>query len=94
MDYNWQQKDWPNFKYDLQTVEELLFAFAEETGHVTGLLKAMPEEMQLEAIINTMVAEAIKTKGRPFEATLAFSSLAGSGQALGRRRWQLHSRPH
>lgn len=61
MAYNWQQKDWPDFKYNPQAVEELLFAFAEETGHVTGLLKAMPEEMQMEAIINTMVAEAIKT---------------------------------
>ena len=61
MAYNWQQKDWPSFSYNLQEVEDLLFAFAEETGHVTGLLKSMPEDMQLEAIINMMVAEAIKT---------------------------------
>jgi Fic family protein len=61
MAYNWQQKDWPNFSYNLQEVEDLLFAFAEETGHVTGLLKSIPEDMQLEAIINMMVAEAIKT---------------------------------
>jgi len=61
MIYNWQQKDWPNFTYNLQEVEDLLFVFAEETGHVTGLLKIMPEDMQLEAIINMMVAEAIKT---------------------------------
>jgi Fic family protein len=59
--YNWQQKDWPNFSYNLQEVEDLLFAFAEETGHVTGFLKSMPEDMQLEAVINMMVAEAIKT---------------------------------
>ncbi|GEP98063.1 cell division protein Fic [Chitinophaga cymbidii] len=61
MKYNWQQKDWPDFSYDLQTVEDTLFAFAEATGHITGVLKAMPEDRQMEAIISTMVAEAVKT---------------------------------
>ncbi len=61
MAYNWQQKNWPKFSYNLQEIEDLLFAFAEETGHVTGFLKSMPEDMQQEAIINMMVAEAIKT---------------------------------
>lgn len=31
--YNWQQIDWPEFKYDLSDVEDGLFAF------VNGLLK-------------------------------------------------------
>ena len=61
MAYNWQQKNWPRFSYNLQEIEDLLFAFAEETGHLTGFLKSMPEDMQQEAIINMMVAEAIKT---------------------------------
>ena len=61
MVYNWQQLDWPEFRYDLSEVEELLFNFAEQTGHVSGILKAMPEGIQLEAIIDIMVAEAIKT---------------------------------
>ena len=61
MIYNWQQPDWPAFKYDLQDIEDLLFAFAEETGHVSGLLKAMPDDMQMEAILHLMVAEALKT---------------------------------
>lgn len=59
--YNWQQPDWPDFKYDLQPFEDVLFTIAEETGHVSGMLKALPENIQMEAIINTMVAEAIKT---------------------------------
>src|SRR5437868_1005818 len=59
--YNWQQKDWPQFRYDLHEVEHTLFAFAEETGHVSGILKALPEEIQTDTIINLMVAEAIKT---------------------------------
>lgn len=61
MRYNWQQPDWPGFRYDLQTIEDALFAFAEETGHISGVLKAMPKETQMEAIVNTMVAEAVKT---------------------------------
>jgi Fic family protein len=61
MGYNWQKSDWPHFNYDLKEIEDTLFAFAEETGHITGLLKAMPEAMQIDAIIDIMVAEAIKT---------------------------------
>ncbi len=61
MPYNWQQKDWPNFTYSLQGVEDFLFQFAERTGHVSGLLKTLSEETQLETVINLMVAEAVKT---------------------------------
>src|ERR1700724_2665320 len=59
--YSWQQKDWPKFKYSLTTVEDDLFLFAEKTGHITGILKALPKDTQIEAIIDIMVAEAIKT---------------------------------
>lgn len=61
MKYNWQQKDWPHFQFSLNEIEDALFSFASETGHITGMLNAMPEDMKIEAIINTMVAEAIKT---------------------------------
>jgi Fic family protein len=59
--YNWQQKDWPNFQYSLQAIDNELFLFAEKTGKVSGILSALPESAQTEAIIDTMVAEAIKT---------------------------------
>ncbi len=61
MSYNWQQKDWPDFSYDLTDVEDALLAFAERTGTVSGLLKGLPAESQTEAIIELMVAEAVKT---------------------------------
>jgi Fic family protein len=59
--YNWQQPDWPDFKFDPRTIEDALFAFAQETGHVSGMLNALPEELQLETITNMLIAEAIKT---------------------------------
>jgi Fic family protein len=59
--YNWEQKDWTKFSYSLAGVEDMLFSFAEKTGHATGLLKALPEATQTEAFIDMMVAEAIKT---------------------------------
>jgi len=59
--YNWEQKDWPHFTYKLTGAEDNLFSFAEKTGHITGIVKALPEETQLQAVIDIMVSEAIKT---------------------------------
>lgn len=61
MTFNWQQKNWPELSYDLAKVEEKLYLFSEKIGAVSGVLKALPEDTQLTAIIDTMVAEAIKT---------------------------------
>ncbi|WP_298740468.1 Fic family protein [uncultured Chitinophaga sp.] len=59
--YNWQQPDWPDFKFDPGKIENILLAFAQETGHVSGMLNMLPEALQQEAITNTLIAEAIKT---------------------------------
>src|SRR5688572_8618919 len=61
MSYNWQQKDWPQFRYDLSGVDDALLNFAERTGRVGGLLKGLPEEAEAETIIDMMVMEAVKT---------------------------------
>ena len=61
MPYNWQQPDWPEFRYDLSGIEEALFKFAEKTGRASGLLKGLTADAQLEATIEVMVVEAIKT---------------------------------
>lgn len=61
MTYNWQQSNWPHFKYNLKDIEDILFAFAERVGRVGGLLEGLPEDDRNEAMIDIMVAEAIKT---------------------------------
>ena len=59
--YNWQQTDWPYFTYSLRNAEADLKLFEEQTLHVSGILKALPENTRIETLIDTMVAEAIKT---------------------------------
>ena len=61
MKYNWQQKDWPNFKYKTEDIDDNLFDFAQRTGRIGGVLDGFSESEQSEAMINLMVSEAIKT---------------------------------
>lgn len=61
MAYNWQLNNWPNFRYRLDTVEDELYAFAEQVGRISGLLDGLSETARTETMIDFMVAEAIKT---------------------------------
>lgn len=61
MKYNWRQKDWPNFQYKTEDIEDNLFDFAQRTGRISGVLDGFSESEQSEAMINLMVSEAIKT---------------------------------
>jgi len=59
--YNWQLADWGNFTFSLKDVEDKLYVFAEKAGHLKGLLQAMPQKSQEEALIEILVSEALKT---------------------------------
>ncbi len=59
--YNWQKKEWPQFNYEVDVVENELYVLTENFGLLTGMLKAMPEEMQMDTILDIIVSEAIKT---------------------------------
>jgi len=61
MKYNWQQADWPNFRYSTEKVEELLYDYSQRAGKIYGILEGLPEETRSEAIIELLVSEAIKT---------------------------------
>ncbi len=61
MIYNWQRPEWPNFSYSLENVEEMLFDYMSRVGQLEGYLEGLNREAQLEAVIQTMVAEAIKS---------------------------------
>jgi len=59
--YNWQRSDWPQFRYDVSGVETALLEFADKAGQINGILMSLPEGTQTEAIMDVMIAEAIKT---------------------------------
>ncbi|MDE3253678.1 MAG: Fic family protein [Bacteroidota bacterium] len=59
--YNWQQEDWPHFTFSLETVEDSLLLFAEKLGRVSGILAGLPEEIQQNVVIDSLLSEAMKT---------------------------------
>ena len=61
MPYNWQQSDWPNFTYEVGEIEGDLITFADKAGQITGMLKGLSETDRIEAMIQSMLAEAMKT---------------------------------
>ncbi len=61
MTYNWQQPDWPNFRFDLSPVEDALLAIAGHSGKVGGLLAGLPPGLETEAVLDLMIAEAIQS---------------------------------
>lgn len=61
MIYNWQLPEWPNFNYDLSKVEDRIFDFAQKVGKINGVINLLPEDKRENALIETMVIEALKT---------------------------------
>jgi Fic family protein len=61
MTYNWQQTDWPDFRYDPGPGQDALLEFARRAGHIGGILKSLPEGPYMDSIVDMMVLEAIKT---------------------------------
>lgn len=61
MSYNWQQSDWPEFRFELLGMEEQLLTFSNYAGRVGGLLEGLPEDLGTEAVLDLMITEAIRT---------------------------------
>lgn len=59
--YHWQLKDWPNFTYDAEKLQQISIAFAQEFGVANGLTLGLSEELKQEALIEILLEEAIKT---------------------------------
>jgi Fic family protein len=61
MTYNWQQADWPDFRFDIAQVEDGLLAIASHAGKVGGLLAGLPPGLETEAVLDLMIAEAMQS---------------------------------
>ncbi len=88
MRYNWDRPDWPDFRYALDGVADLLLEFAGEAGRVGGLLEALPDDLETEAILDFMIAEAIQSsaiEGENLQRDAVMSSI--------RNRLGLNSEP-
>jgi len=59
--YNWQHKNWPEFKFDSSSIDNELMKFMLKAGELKGIISALPEDISTETIIQIMVSEAIKT---------------------------------
>lgn len=61
MNYNWQREDWPEFRYSNDEFQDVILAFTERVGRVSGMMKALTESVEIEVVIAALVAEALKT---------------------------------
>ncbi|WP_316809435.1 Fic family protein [Pedobacter agri] len=61
MRYNWELSDWPKFSYSTDKISGKLYDFAQQTGEVNALLKALPSNLRTETLLETILSEAIKT---------------------------------
>jgi len=78
MTYNWQLPDWPEFRYELDGLAESLLAFAEHAGRVEGLLEGLPDDLGTEAVLELMIAEAVRSsaiEGESLDRDAVISSI-------------------
>jgi len=61
MRYNWQQKDWKQFTYDKQRIDQYVAAFSEKVGVSKGILNVLSKEQRGQSMIDALVLEALKT---------------------------------
>ncbi|MBS0271573.1 MAG: Fic family protein [Proteobacteria bacterium] len=61
MKWNWQQADWPNFKYDKSQLESFEYQFLKEEGLLLGTFKHLNEGDKTDLTIDIICNEAIKT---------------------------------
>lgn len=61
MEYIWKHPDWPEFTYQTDALQDVLYQYAAEANALAGRLAGVDEEEKSEALIDLMVTEAIRT---------------------------------
>lgn len=59
--YNWQLPEWPDFFYEIQEIQPLIIAFAQETGEISGVMQGLSDDLKQETLLQLMLSEAVKT---------------------------------
>ena len=83
MTYNWQQSDWPHFRFDLAGMEPLFLDFAERSGALRGLLAGLDTAAGEDNTVTQLVSEAVSTSAiegerlKPEEVTSSICNQLG-----------------
>lgn len=78
MRYIWQRKEWPNFIWDRDIVDQNAYAYALEASNLVGVVRHLSEADKTDALIDLMVSEAVKTsqiEGENFDRADVRSSI-------------------
>ena len=59
MRYNWQQKNWPNFTFDVSAFKEKLHRYAEESAFLTGRITSLADGLRYDLIVDNLATEAL-----------------------------------
>ena len=61
MTWNWEQNDWPNFRYDESQLRSFEGEFLKESGIILGIFRYMSEDEKLSLRVQLLSTEAVKT---------------------------------
>jgi len=61
MTWNWQESDWPNFRFQAERLVAREAAFLQKSGVVVGTVKHLPGDERLPLVIDLFSTEALKT---------------------------------
>lgn len=61
MSYNWQHKSWPKFVYKASLTADAALLLSKQMGEMSGVLQGLTAKKQQDALIRTLMDEALKT---------------------------------
>ena len=61
MDWNWQQDDWPHFRWDKEALEDYEAQFLRQSGMLIGSARHLSTEDEKLLVVDMITGEAIKT---------------------------------
>jgi Fic family protein len=61
MKWNWQQKEWPNFRYEAEAITQYELRFLQKAGEHQGVLRYVGDEDQKRLIVDILELESYKT---------------------------------
>ena len=61
MKWNWQQPDWPDFRWNGAALAALEARFLQQSGVMIGVVKHLGEKDRTSVVLDVMTDEAIKT---------------------------------